>query len=69
MDCPKACGLHHLAFCVDNVEQTVDELSEVGIVCEPIRVDDYIRKKMTFFYDLYELPLKLYGYYGGEKQF
>ena len=38
---PEACGLRHLAFCVDSVEQTVKELAEVGIECEPIRVDDY----------------------------
>ena len=38
---PEACGLRHLAFCVDSVEQTVNELAEVGIECEPIRVDDY----------------------------
>ena len=37
---PEACGLRHLVFCVDSVEQTVNELAEVGIECEPIRVDD-----------------------------
>ena len=26
---PEACGLRHLAFCVDSVEQTVNELAEV----------------------------------------
>ena len=36
---PEACGLHHLAFCVDSVEQTVTELTEVGIECEPVRVE------------------------------
>ena len=34
---PEACGLRHLAFCVESVEQTVKELAEVGIECEPIR--------------------------------
>ena len=33
---PEACGLRHLAFCVESVEQTVKELAEVGIKCEPI---------------------------------
>ena len=46
---PEACGLRHLAFCVDSVEQTVKELRELGIECEPIRVDDYTGKKMTSF--------------------
>ena len=57
---PEACGLRHLAFCVDSVEQTVKELAAVGIECEPIRVDDYTSKKMTFFHDPDGLPLELH---------
>lgn len=57
---PEACGLRHLAFCVNSVEQTVNELTEVGIECEPIRVDDYTGKKMTFFHDPDGLPLELH---------
>ena len=57
---PEACGLRHLAFCVDSVEQTVNELAEVGIECEPVRVDDYTGKKMTFFHDPDGLPLELH---------
>ena len=60
VDRPEACGLRHLAFCVDSVEQTVNELAEVGIECEPIRVDDYTGKKMTFFHDPDGLPLELH---------
>ena len=55
---PEACGLRHLAFCVESVEQTVKELAEVGIDCEPIRVDAYTGKKMTFFQDPDGLPLE-----------
>ena len=57
---PEACGLRHLAFCVESVEQTVKELAEVGIECEPIRVDDYTGKKMIFFHDPDGLPLELH---------
>ena len=57
---PEACGLRHLAFCVESVKQTVKELAEVGIECEPIRVDDYTGKKMTFFHDLDGLPMELH---------
>ena len=57
---PEACGLRHLAFCVESVEQTVKELAEVGIDCEPIRVDADTRKKMTFFQDPDGLPLELH---------
>ena len=32
----------------------------VGIECEPIRVDDYTGKKMTFFHDPDGLPLELH---------
>ena len=38
----------------------MDELAEVGIECEPIRVDDYTGKKMTFFHDPDGLPLELH---------
>ena len=57
---PEACGLRHLAFCVDSVEQTVNELAEIGIECELIRIDDYTGKKMTFFHDPDGLPLELH---------
>ena len=57
---PGGCGLRHLAFCVESVEQTVNELAEVGIECEPIRMDDYTGKKMTFFHDPDGLPLELH---------
>ena len=41
-------------------EQTVKELAEVRIECEPIRVDDFTGKKMTFFHDPDGLPLELH---------
>lgn len=57
---PEACGLRHLAFYVDSVEQTIRELEKVGIQCEPIRLDDYTGKKMTFFHDPDGLPLEIH---------
>ena len=57
---PEACGLRHLAFQVDCVEETVNELAARGIVCEPIRVDTYTGKRMTFFFDPDGLPLELH---------
>lgn len=57
---PEACGLRHLAFTVDCIEETVEKLESMGIVCEPIRVDDYTGKKMTFFHDPDGLPLELH---------
>lgn len=57
---PEACGLRHLAFYVESVEETVKNLAELGIECEPIRVDEYTEKKMTFFHDPDGLPLELH---------
>lgn len=57
---PEASGLRHLAFHVESVEETVKELATLGIECEPIRLDAYTDKKMTFFHDPDGLPLELH---------
>lgn len=57
---PEACGLRHLAFRVASVEETVKELGEIGIECEPIRTDIYTGEKMTFFFDPDGLPLEIH---------
>ena len=57
---PEACGLRHLAFRGESVEETVKELDEIGIECEPIRTDTYTGEKMTFFFDPDGLPLEIH---------
>ncbi len=57
---PEASGLRHLAFRVDSVEETVKELNARGIRTEPVRLDDYTGKKMTFFQDPDGLPLEIH---------
>ena len=57
---PEAVGLRHLAFSVDNIDGTVDELNQKGIETEPIRVDEFTGKRFTFFADPDGLPLELY---------
>jgi glyoxylase I family protein len=57
---PEACGLRHLAFEVDNIEENVDYLTSKGVNVEPIRVDPITRKKFTFFKDPDDLPLEIY---------
>ena len=57
---PEACGLRHLAFRVESLEETVKELDEIGIECEPIRTDTYTGEKMTFFFDPDGLPLEIH---------
>ena len=46
---PEAQGLRHLAFRVESVDETVRMLNEKGIETEPVRLDTYTGKKMTFF--------------------
>ena len=57
---PEACGLRHLAFQVDDIEQTVFYLKSQNINVEEIRIDETIGKKFTFFQDPDNLPLEVY---------
>lgn len=57
---PEAAGLRHLAFEVDNVEQSVEHLSQHNVITEPIRVDEFTGKKFTFFSDPDGLPIEVY---------
>ncbi|EOH88941.1 SMU1112c/YaeR family gloxylase I-like metalloprotein [Enterococcus villorum] len=57
---PEACGLRHLAFKVEKIETVIDELHSKGIETEPVRVDTFTGKKMTFFFDPDGLPLELH---------
>ena len=57
---PEACGLRHLAFEVDDIEQTVLELKSKGVEVENIRIDEITGKRFTFFKDPDNLPLEIY---------
>ena len=57
---PEACGLRHLAFRVENIDETVQELHARGIETEPIRTDPFTQRRMTFFHDPDDLPLELH---------
>ncbi|WHX86430.1 VOC family protein [Bacillus paralicheniformis] len=57
---PEATGLRHLAFTVADLDQTVKELKQKGIIAEPIRTDPGTGKRYTFFSDPDGLPLELY---------
>lgn len=56
----EACGLRHLAFYVEDVEASRQELIALGIRVEEVRYDDYTGKKMAFFFDPDGLPLELH---------
>lgn len=57
---PESCGLRHLAFSVENVEQKRAELLQKGIDCEEIRLDEFTDKKFFFIADPDDLPLEFY---------
>ena len=57
---PESCGLRHLAFSVDNVEEKRNELVEKGLDCEDIRIDEFTDKKFFFTIDPDRLPLEFY---------
>lgn len=57
---PEACGLRHLAFAVENIEESIAFLIKSGIRPEPIRIDENSGKRFTFFADPDELPIELY---------
>ncbi|RDY27559.1 VOC family protein [Romboutsia weinsteinii] len=57
---PEACGLRHLCFEVDNINEIVKELNFRGIEVENIRIDDLTGRKFTFFNDPDDLPIELY---------
>lgn len=57
---PEACGLRHLAFKVDDIEEAVKWLNSKGIQTEHIRMDEYTQKRMTFFRDPDNLPLEIH---------
>ncbi|MCH1625195.1 SMU1112c/YaeR family gloxylase I-like metalloprotein [Ferdinandcohnia quinoae] len=57
---PEACGLRHLAFEVENIEEAVEDISGHGIPVEHIRVDPITNKKYTFLTDPDGLPIELY---------
>ena len=57
---PEAAGLRHLAFRVQDIEESVEKLNKKGIETEEIRIDPQNGKRITFFMDPDGLPLELH---------
>jgi glyoxylase I family protein len=57
---PEACGLRHLAFEVNDINESISQLKTKGVEFEDIRIDEITGKKFTFFKDPDGLPLELY---------
>ncbi len=57
---PEACGLRHLAFEVDSVSETREQLVSQSIDCETIRIDEFTDKAFFFMEDPDGLPIEFY---------
>jgi glyoxylase I family protein len=57
---PEACGLRHLAFEVNNIQETEDYLKSEGVDCEEIRIDEFTKKAFFFINDPDGLPIEFY---------
>lgn len=57
---PETCGLRHLAFKVENIEQAIAFLEQNNLAHEGIRIDEITGKRFTFFRDPDDLPLEFY---------
>ena len=57
---PESCGLRHLAFSVENIEEKRNDLVAKNLVCEEIRIDEFTDKKFFFTQDPDGLPLEFY---------
>lgn len=57
---PESCGLRHLAFSVDSLDNKRNELLAKGLDCEEIRLDEFTGKSFFFTQDPDGLPLEFY---------
>jgi len=57
---PEACGLRHIAFEVESVEEVARILAAKGVPMEPVRLDEHTNKRFTFFRDPDNLPIEIY---------
>ena len=57
---PEATGLRHIAFGVNNLEESLQYLDSKNITHEGVRIDPFTNKKFTFFNDPDNLPIELY---------
>lgn len=57
---PEAAGLRHLAFEVNDIDATLEWLSQNTITSEPVRIDEFTGKRFTFISDPDGLPIEFY---------
>ncbi len=56
---PEACGLRHIAFTVEDMEEVVRQLKLQQIEVEEVRTDELTGKFFTFFKDPDGLPIEI----------
>lgn len=57
---PEACGLRHLAFAVEKLEENILKLKSNNIPIQEIQTDEFTGKRFCFFQDPDGLPIELY---------
>lgn len=57
---PEATGLRHLAFEVDDLDETIGFLNSKNVLSESIRIDEFTGKRFTFIQDPDALPIEFY---------
>ncbi|WP_281228475.1 SMU1112c/YaeR family gloxylase I-like metalloprotein [Flavobacterium aquiphilum] len=57
---PEAAGLRHLAFEVDDIQETRKHIIEQGYTAEEIRIDEFTKKKFFFMADPDDTPIEFY---------
>ncbi|SHJ52103.1 SMU1112c/YaeR family gloxylase I-like metalloprotein [Flavobacterium haoranii] len=57
---PEACGLRHLAFEVEDIQETHNLCIKNNIKAETIRIDKFTNKKFFFSNDPDNLPIEFY---------
>lgn len=57
---PEAAGLRHLAFEVNNIQETRKYILDQGCTAEEIRIDEFTQKKFFFMADPDNTPIEFY---------
>ncbi|CAN1510230.1 GloA Lactoylglutathione lyase and related lyases [Flavobacteriaceae bacterium] len=57
---PEAAGLRHLAFEVNDIQETRKYIVEQGCAAEDIRIDTFTKKRFFFTSDPDDLPIEFY---------
>ena len=57
---PESCGLRHIAFEVDDLDNIIAHCKKHDVIAESIRIDEFTNKRFTFIADPDDLPIEFY---------